>query len=182
MFRLVEVRKDVWLESLKGDEGFDEVELDLPEKKDVMLVFLMDKSIPRGIFWRDNDPLVATLTAVCVGVSEIDPLVFQMYQQRRVHEPTLKVIVGPETRIGQMAPSQLTFVDVQDDNSETTISIRTPRIEDTLALLQKANENGLMETVRVSNSSGLPVEPILHFFETQTTHLLDSKTYNFTGA
>ena len=51
MYRLIEMRKDVWLENLV-DEELEGIELSLPERADTVLVFLIKQAAkePVGIF------------------------------------------------------------------------------------------------------------------------------------
>ncbi|HHS7556455.1 TPA: hypothetical protein ACTPQ1_004749 [Salmonella enterica] len=186
MYTLVEVRNDVWQASVRDEPEWAGIEKDLPGDPDQMLIFLFDhkKKVVRGIFERKQNRWITTLNCICCGLSELNPELFIGYNTRKVHTPILAVCLSPDQRISGMVPSELRLQDASGSSpeGETDIRINTPRIEDALTLLERVAERGLRENVVINNQSGLPLDTVLKFFETQTCHLLESKTYHFKGA
>ena len=84
MFRLLEIRNDIWQEHIRNDPEWEGVESDLPDNPDQLLVFLYsDKAKQiKGIFERKTTSLSTLLSCICCGVSELDPNLFTNYLAR----------------------------------------------------------------------------------------------------
>lgn len=186
MFRLLEIRNDIWQEHIRNDPEWEGVERDLPDNPDQLLVFLYsDKAKQiKGIFERKTTSLSTLLSCICCGVSELDPNLFANYLARKVRTPLLEVTLPPDIRISKTVPTVLRLQDVSgsSDDGETTITLSSSESELATESFLSEAEAGLKQDVIVYNLGGVPIDPILHFFESQTCHLVESLTYHFKGA
>lgn len=186
MFRLLEIRNDIWQEHIRNDPEWEGIESDLPDNPDQLLVFLYsDKAKQiKGIFERKTTNLATVLTCICCGVSELDPALFTNYLARKVRTPLLEVTLPPDIRISKTVPTVLRLQDVSgcSDDGESVITFSTPDSELATESLLSEVDAGLKQDVTVYNLGVVPLEPVLQFFESQTCHLVESLTYHFRGA
>ncbi|MCT7475931.1 hypothetical protein N5V81_13190 [Escherichia coli] len=150
---------------------------------DQLLVFLYsDKAKQiKGIFERKTTSLSTLLSCICCGVSELDPNLFANYlaQSPRL----LEVKYPPDIRISKTVPTVLRLQDVSgssDDGEQRHLSSSESELATESFL--SVEVDGLKQDIIVYNLGGVPIEPILHFFESQTCHLVESLTYHFKGA
>lgn len=186
MFRLLEIRNDIWQEHVRNDPEWEGIESDLPDNPDQMLVFLYsDKAKQiKGIFERKTTNLSTLLNCICCGVNELDPNLFTNYLARKVRTPLLEVTLPPDVRISKTVPTVLRLQDASgvSDDGETMITISSPGGELATEAFLNEVDAGLKQDVTVYNLGGVPLEPVLQFFESQTCHLVESLTYHFKGA
>lgn len=186
MFRLLEIRNDIWQEHIRDDPEWEGVEKDLPDNPDQLLVFLYsDKAKQiKGIFERKTTSLATVLNCICCGVSELDVNLFVNYLARKVRTPQLEVVLPPDIRISKTVPNVLRLQDASgfSEDGETMITLSTTNSEQAIESFLSEVNAGLKQDVTIYNLGGVPLEPVLHFFESQTSHLVESLTYHFKGA
>lgn len=104
MFRLLEIRNDIWQEHIRNDPEWEGVESDLPDNPDQLLVFLYSDKVKqiKGIFERKTTSLSTLLSCICCGVSELDPKLFtndlrvkSVHHYWRLHSRQIFVSVKP---------------------------------------------------------------------------------------
>jgi len=186
MLRLIEIRKDVWLESLKAEDGLESITEDLPEQNDVMVVLLWSKEerLPRGIFYRINDGLLPVLVEVSLGVSEVDPALFKDYARRKTPHGKLKVILESETRMANMEPNVISLHNPNIDMNverEGHITISSNVLEPVLELLEEVIDAVNPPLIYVKNPNGLDLQALLDYVDAQTEYVLNMKEYILKG-
>lgn len=186
MLRLIEIRKDVWLESLKAEDGLESVAADLPEQNDVLVVLLWsaEERLPRGIFYRRDGGLNPILVEVSLGLDEVDPQVFKAYARRKTPHGAIKLILNSETRMADMQPNVVSIynpnLDV-DEERDGYLTISTSVLEPALEMLEEVIEAVNPPLIYIKNPNGLDLQALFDYIDVQTEYLINTKEYTITG-
>lgn len=185
--RLVQVLKRVWLESVSEDAEWRGIEKDLPADDDAMLVFVYDPKtqLPSGIFHLTHHELFSKLDEISVAASELDPAMFRVFKERKIKTPILVVETRPDTRIGNLEPSVLRFVDpAYTGPAPGEISVITLTSMDDYDLrvhFDSTQSESLAEIVDVCIPEGFSAQSVIDYIDRHTTYLLERKSYRFKG-
>lgn len=183
---VIEIRKDVWLESLAADGGWEGIEADLPETADAPLVLLVQtkgERLIRGIFHRTN-LINPVLRQTAIGLSEIDPVWFKRYIERKSPHNVIDIVITGDTRVKGMQPSSITIYDPnkdQETEKDTTLKIGTLLEDKLVGLVADTLEHLEPPLLIIRNTNRLDLEPLYQYLEQKTTYLVDSRTYTLKG-
>ncbi|AFQ96644.1 hypothetical protein G173_gp099 [Erwinia phage phiEaH2] len=184
--RVVEIRKDVWMESIAESGGWEGIEADLPETNDAPLVLLVQakgERLIRGIFHRVNlvNPL---LRATAVGLSEIDPDWFKDYIKRKSPNNVINIELCDETRMARLQPTALCIYDPnleQDTPSDINLKLGTILESNIVRLVTDTLEHLQPPMLIIRNPNGLALDHLMNYLEHNTTYLVNSRTYTLKG-
>lgn len=190
MYRLIEMRKDVWLENLVDGE-LEGIELSLPERADTVLAFLVKQADrePVGIFTVDyKDPRGIHLRNICSGLESLPANPFLNYAKRKLRPGQhLWVTLAPDTRIirdDYSAFVQATKVSLYNPNAERTdmpfiITLEDDGTQEGIEAITELVNSYPVATIELENPSRLQLGDLLEWIELNTEFLISSRQYRF---
>ncbi len=190
MYRLIEMRKDVWLENLVDGE-LEGIELSLPERADTVLAFLVKQAAnePVGIFDVDyKDPRGIHLRSICCSLENLTASPFLNYAKRKLQPGQhLWVVLAPDTRIIRddlTAYVQATKVSLYNPNADRTdmpftITLEDDGTQEGIEAITELVNSYPVASIELENPNRLPLGDLLEWIELNTEFLINSRQYRF---
>lgn len=191
MYRLIEMRKDVWLENLVDGE-LEGVELSLPEKADTVLAFLVKQKSsldPIGIFAVEHtDPRGPTLRCICCAMDKIPASPFVQYARRKAPAGGLLwVSLLPDVRIVRddySALVQASKINLYNPSAERmdmpfSITLDDDGTQEGIESITELVNSYPVATIELENPKRLPLGDLLEWIELNTEFLVGSRLYRF---
>lgn len=190
MYRLIEMRKDVWLENLVDGE-LEGIELSLPERADTVLAFLIKQAAnePVGIFDVDyKDPRGIHLRSICCSLENLTASPFLNYTKRKLQPGQhLWVVLAPDIRIMRddlTAFVQATKVSLYNPNAGRTdmpftITLEDDGTQEGIEAITELVNSYPVASIELENPNRLPLGDLLEWIELNTEFLINSRQYRF---
>lgn len=190
MYRLIEMRKDVWLENLVDGE-LEGIELSLPERADTVLAFLIKQAAnePVGIFDVDyKDPRGIHLRSICCSLENLTASPFLNYVKRKLQPGQhLWVVLAPDIRIMRddlTAFVQATKVSLYNPNAGRTdmpftITLEDDGTQEGIEAITELVNSYPVASIELENPNRLPLGDLLEWIELNTEFLINSRQYRF---